>query len=434
MRLVIHFARFGPYHLARLRAAAAELGPLGWEVIGLQTASLDTTYDWRESIGDSVANGEGTDRVLTIFPGRVYEEISTGECLRQLFVCLSDLAPDVLAVPGWGTLDACLSLAWCRIKGARAVIMSETREVDGRRRWPRESIKAMLVRQACGALVGGEAHRDYLIKLGIPASRIVTGYNVVDNTYFASEAARWRGGLSSVASAKEDSDAELPRPYFLASNRFIERKNLVRLIEAYARYVSGSLNHAPGTGNEERSTPWSLCLLGDGQMKPWLMTRCRELGLNVIESAPWELETSNLSRASETGVAKPATAEGSVFFPGFRQIEELPRFYAHAGAFIHPALEEPWGLVVNEAMACGLPVLSGNNVGAAAELVREGITGWTFDATNVAAMAETMGRLAALSEEERLAMGKAGAAFLEERCPTRAFGVGMGKVIGCLAV
>ncbi len=184
------------------------------------------------------------------------------------------------------------------------------------------------------------------------------------------------------------------------------------------------------------------------------MTRCRDLGLKVVESGPWELETSNLKpepsfqnrrsqtptsatvdlQAPETG---PLTADSqpptesppTVYFPGFRQIEELPRFYAHAGAFIHPALEEPWGLVINEAMACGLPVLSGDNVGAAAELICEGVNGWTFDATDVAAMAEAMGRVAALSEEERLAMGRAGAARLEERCPTQAFASGLRNLL-----
>jgi 1,2-diacylglycerol 3-alpha-glucosyltransferase len=421
MRLVLHFARFGPYHLARLRSVAEELAPLGWEVIGLQTASTDATYEWRESLpGPGSAGGEGD--LVTLFPGRVYDEIPSWECRRRLAACLDELAPDAVAVPGWGSLDARLSLGWCRRHGAKAVIMSETREIDGARLWWKEQIKRLMMRHVHGALVGGAAHRDYLATLGIPLSRIELGYNVVDNAYFAAESAKWRdaGRLSAVASGKE-------APFFLASNRFIERKNLMRLIEAYAEFCQRSTAlTSPETGPP--TAPWSLCLLGDGHLKARLIARCHELRLAVIESAPWE---SSLAEATEGRSADRPSIDttGTVYFPGFRQIEELPRFYAAAGAFIHPALEEPWGLVLNEAMACGLPVLSGSHVGAAAELIREGSNGWTFDAGDTREMAEAMARLASLTEAERLEMGRASAEWLEERCPTEAFGRGLRSLL-----
>ncbi|MGC6458297.1 MAG: glycosyltransferase, partial [Akkermansiaceae bacterium] len=98
---------------------------------------------------------------------------------------------------------------------------------------------------------------------------------------------------------------------------------------------------------------------------------------------------------------------------------------AHAGCFVHPALEEPWGLVINEAMACGLPILSSANVGAAEELVDDGVNGWAFDAADVGQIAEAMGRIAALEFEEISALGQASVRILEERCPTEAFGQGL---------
>jgi len=407
MRLVLHFARFGPYHLARLRAVAEELAPLGWEVIGLQTASTDAVYDWRESLPDSgMAGGDGG--VLTVFPGEVYEEVSSRECRRRLLACLDELAPDAVAVPGWGSRDARLSLAWCRRRGAKVVVMSETRKIDGARLWWKELIKRWVMRDVHGALVGGAAHRDYLVTLGIPLPRIEMGYNVVDNAYFAEESAKWSDSAGL---------------FFLASNRFIERKNLMRLIEAYAEFCQRSTAMtSPETGAP--TATWSLCLLGDGHLKARLIARCHELRLAVIESAPWEGFAEETTQGAES-VALEGGVAGTVYFPGFRQIEELPRFYAAAGAFIHPALEEPWGLVLNEAMACGLPVLSGDHVGAAAELIREGINGWTFDAGDVGAMSEAMIRLASLTETDRLAMGRASSQWLEERCPTEAFGRGL---------
>lgn len=420
MRLLLHFARFGPYHHARLQSAAEGLAPHGWEVIGLETASADATYAWDESL-PAGEGATGKVKIKTVFAGRLLEDLSAAELRAGLSDALAALAPDVVAVAGWGSVDARLLLTWCRKNRVKVIVMSETREADGKRVWWKERWKSWLLRSVHGALVGGASHREYLVKLGVPRDRIQTGYNVVDNVYFAAEAARWRvmDGLPSVASAKE-------APYFLASNRFIERKNLERLIDAYALCCQQPSSYCPlPTANCPLPTaPWNLCLLGDGPLRSQLLSRCHELGLNVVESAPWENQES-LHRPPVTAHRSPPT----VFFPGFRQIGELPRFYAHAGAFVHPALEEPWGLVINEAMASGLPVLSGGNVGAAEELIEEGEAGWTFDATDLDAMTSAMTRLATLSEAERLAMGSRAAALLEKLCPTRAFGQGIRRLL-----
>jgi glycosyltransferase involved in cell wall biosynthesis len=97
-----------------------------------------------------------------------------------------------------------------------------------------------------------------------------------------------------------------------------------------------------------------------------------------------------------------------VYLPGFRQIGELPRFYAHAGAFVHASTTEQWGLVVNEAMASGLPVLVSNLCGCAPELVVEGINGFTFDPRDVDELARGMRRIASMDESERAGLASAG--------------------------
>jgi glycosyltransferase involved in cell wall biosynthesis len=120
---------------------------------------------------------------------------------------------------------------------------------------------------------------------------------------------------------------------------------------------------------------------------------------------------------------------GLVVFPGFRQIGELPSFYAGAGAFVHPALEEPWGLVINEAMASGLPVLSSRNVGAAEELVVEGKTGFLFDPKNVEEIAAALVKIVAMEPEKRLAMGRAAFEHVEHVAPLKVFGEGLAKLL-----
>jgi hypothetical protein len=83
-----------------------------------------------------------------------------------------------------------------------------------------------------------------------------------------------------------------------------------------------------------------------------------------------------------------------VTFAGFRQIEELPYYYAAASCFVHPALIEPWGLVVNEAMAAGLPVIVSARAGCADDLVEHGANGFVFDPANVNDLARCMTQLA----------------------------------------
>jgi glycosyltransferase involved in cell wall biosynthesis len=131
------------------------------------------------------------------------------------------------------------------------------------------------------------------------------------------------------------------------------------------------------------------------------------------------VETKAILIPSKTGVV----------FAGFRQIHELPDFYAAAGAFIHPALEEPWGLVVNEAMAAGLPVLSSRNVGAAEELVEEGVTGFLFDPQSADAIALAMERMVSMDSLSRRAMGDAARRMVERKAPKRAFGEGLARLL-----
>ena len=206
-------------------------------------------------------------------------------------------------------------------------------------------------------------------------------------------------------------------PYFLASNRFVERKNLKGLIRAYARYVDSF---------QGGKKAWPLVLLGDGELRAELEALCGELGLITARG----LSHGGAEHAEgESLKLKTLTTGGLVVFAGFRQIEELPAFYAGAGGFVHPALEEPWGLVINEAMASGLPVLSSRNVGAAEELVVDGKTGYLFNPNNIEEMANALSKVAGMNQEERLTMGRAAFEMLERKAPVEAFGEGLAKLL-----
>jgi glycosyltransferase involved in cell wall biosynthesis len=199
--------------------------------------------------------------------------------------------------------------------------------------------------------VGGTPHADYLARLGMPRDRIFLGYDIVDNDYFSAKAAEVRGQEEEFRKR-----LGLPGKYFLASARFIEKKNLPRLMEAYARYRQLA----------QPSEMWDLVLLGDGPLR---------------ESLNQQLSNLNLAQ--------------HVHLPGFKQYDELPAYFGLAGAFVHASATEQWGLVVNEAMASGLPVLVSRRCGCATDLVCEGGNGFTFEHDNVEAIANLMLKISA---------------------------------------
>ena len=98
--------------------------------------------------------------------------------------------------------------------------------------------------------------------------------------------------------------------------------------------------------------------------------------------------------------------------PGFKQYDELPGYYALANAFVHASTTEQWGLVVNEAMASGLPVIVSNRCGCVPELVREGVNGFTFDPDDTGQLSELM---LSLSKESQLpVMGNASRSIISD--------------------
>ncbi|NNJ85016.1 MAG: glycosyltransferase family 4 protein, partial [Gammaproteobacteria bacterium] len=347
MTIVVIWSRFGPYHLARLHGLATYTENSGVSVVGLEVAQRDH-YAW------NVHAGANSFRRNTLFPQRDYDSLSRFEIQFAVTRALDKLRPNAVAVNGWSVPEARAAMGWCRRNGIATVLMSETKEDDGsgKRAWWKETIKGRLVRRYNAALVGGHRQADYLVKFGFPRNRIFTGYDVVDNDYFARGAARARSDLEKLRN-----QYRLPKRYFFACTRFLPRKNLDGLLRAYAVYRKTCTN-----------IPWSLVIAGAGE---------EERGLRQLAA---QLNVPDLHWA------------------GFLQYEQLPVFFGLASAFIHPALAEPWGLVVNEAAASGLPLLVAHPVGARYELLAEDEIGLIFDPKDVTDMARALRKMADMSD------------------------------------
>ncbi len=369
MNFAVCFTNFGPYHLARLRALAALLELRGDRLFAYEVSGSERAYPWERTKRDEAFQW------TTLFPDRALETLDPAVCRRGMIAALDRDRPDALGIVGYARPESVAAARWARRHGRPAILMSESQAVDRPRTWLKEMLKRRRVGWFDSALVGGPRHRHYLTHLGMPADRIALGYNAVDNDHFASEARRAREsptGRSGLPQA----------PYFLTVCRFVPEKNLTRLIQAFARYREQS----------DAQTAWDLVICGDG------------LGIADVNDA----------------VARSGCAQ-AIHQPGFLQVHELPRWYAHAGAFVLPSLSEPWGLVANEAAACGLPLLISNRAGCVDTLVPEpdGSTGGRFDPYDIEEMTTKLSWMATCPADERGAIGRRSAETVATWGPDR---------------
>jgi glycosyltransferase involved in cell wall biosynthesis len=294
-----------------------------------------------------------------------------GSLEALVFRQLDSIGPDVVAIPGWASPESFAGMKWAKRRGARLVLMSDSQAHDAPRTSLRERIKARIVGRCDAALVAGTPHRDYVVALGMPADRVFLAYDVVDNEHFYA-------GADAARAEPADHRARLglPARYILASARFVPKKNLQRLIEAYA-VASARVDRPP-----------RLLIAGDGEQRPALEAQVAALGL-----------------------------EGVVLLPGFFGFTDLPALYGLSEGFVHVPTSEQWGLVVNEAAASSLPMVLSRACGAASELMQEGEGGWLADAGNAGAIADALERLMTLTPDQRSRMGAANCARVAHWSP-----------------
>lgn len=385
MHVVVVFLNIGGYHAARLRAMACACAQRGWSFTAVQIFAATAHHPW----GD--LENEIKFPVKTLIAAQASKQTEDFTDLNDAPTLLADaldeLKPGAVAIPGWGDKATRRALTWCRRYDASAILMSESKRDDAKRNWLKEKIKSsMYVKRFDTALVGGKIHKDYLIELGFNSQRIFTGYDAVDNDYFASGARRAR---SDQRAARARQPLIPPRPYFMAATRLLERKNIYRLVQAFAAYRE----------QVGASEAWDLVVCGSG------------------------VEEANIRKAIDE-----LKLTDAVHLPGFVAYKDVADWYGLAQAFVHPALQEQWGLVVNEACAAGLPILCSRTVGACSELVRDGVNGLTFNPEDVSEITEALTRIHQTPADKRRRMGAESESTVAAYSPEN-FAVGMMQAI-----
>jgi glycosyltransferase involved in cell wall biosynthesis len=239
-----------------------------------------------------------------------------------------------------------LRLAWWR--GWRTALWVEvTFGAWVRRRGWKEALKRAVFQRADGIITAGQDGRAFAMRYGVPSERIQIARHVVDAGYFASESAAWRPERDRIRA-----ELGVSGVVFIYAGRLWRGKGIGPLLAAYASVA------------RDLPDDTSLLLVGDGPERALIARACELDGLHVK-------------------------------LAGFRQKAELPRMYAAGDVFVFPTLGDPYGLVVDEAMAAGLPVISTTAAGEIRERVADGVNGYLVPPNDPAALAAAMRRLAA---------------------------------------
>lgn len=395
--LGVLWSQYGPYHFARISALKTHAASQA--IHALEIASRTHDYEWSRS--------GATVNLITLFPGDVAERLSFWRVFFRTRKSFAQLKLDVCFIPSYSPKQPLAALLAARSLGIRTVLMIDSHKGTMRTRTLGTWLKRRLVRLFDAALVGGGPQMTYVESLGMHRDSIFVGYDSVDNDYFARRAEETRA-----RAAEFRHRYDLPSRYFLSLGRFLPKKNLDTLIRAYRRFLDAA------------ATKTHLVMVGSGAEETNLRMLCDELRLPVYNKM-----------ASKIDVQESSTADGApgVHFYGFRQIEENPIFYALADAFILPSAVEEWGLVINEALSCSLPVVVSETVGSAEDLLRAGSppgaewstgekpglakcirqNGFVFDPKSAAALTEALLTLDS-DPALRQSMGRAGRLIVED--------------------
>jgi glycosyltransferase involved in cell wall biosynthesis len=256
--------------------------------------------------------------------------------------------PEVIVCGGYGYLASWQVLGWARRSKRPVFLWSESNQQDQRRGMPHvEMLKRRFMAACSGFVVPGKSAAEYVATFGVLRERIFVAPNAVDNAFFAAQASEARSRAAEMRRL-----FNLPERYFLCVGRLVFSKGVFDLLDAYSQL-------AP-----ELRSKLGLLFVGDGAEQP-------------------ELE----ARAA-------ATHPGSVRFDGFAHREQLAVYYALAETLVFPTHTDPWGLVVNEAMACGIPIVATDAGGCIIDLVQDGWNGYVVPKNTPEKLAEALAKVA----------------------------------------
>lgn len=273
---------------------------------------------------------------------RSLDSVTLWERVQGVFKTFHTFQPDVLTITGYYDWAQVLLLVYAKIRGKKVTVSVESSQMDRTRHAGKELIKKIIFKLTDAFFCFGTSSVNYLLALGVPEAKIAVRQGaVVDNTRIRQRYDHARAEIRPPG---------LPTRNFIYVGRLAPEKNLLTLLEAFHTAVKS-----------DQIADWGLILVGDGP-----------------ERVPLE----------DFVIKNELTQR--VQFTGGVGWQTVPDYLAHADVLILPSFSEPWGLVVNEALVCGMPVIVSDKCGCAEDLVKAGENGFLFDPTDQQALMDAM--------------------------------------------
>jgi glycosyltransferase involved in cell wall biosynthesis len=269
-----------------------------------------------------------------------YENIPNTTRAKKMLYWVRKFKPDVVNVSGYYEPAMNTVIFYCRLVGIKVIISVDSTEEDKPNIWWKEAIKRFVVNRAQGFFCYGSKAAEYMLKFGAKPHQILLENNAVDNQKISSI---YQSALPVRNTEKEKFGL---RPYnFIYTGRLMAIKNVDNLLIAFSKLKTDN---------------WGLIILGDGAEREKLKKYVAEnklAGVSFIDGQAWY---------------------------------DVPKFMALGDVFVLPSYSEPWGLVVNEAMVNGMPVIVSNKCGSSHDLVKNGKNGYTFNPYDTEELAAIM--------------------------------------------
>lgn len=263
-----------------------------------------------------------------LFPDKSSHEVTIADLQKELFSKLDEINPDIVITGSIVFFSGALGIRWAKLNSKKFVMFDDAKPSQVKRNFIVRWVKNLITAQIDGLwLPAAEYDKEYP-NLNPGEILFFHGYNCIDNELF-----------------KFREQKEMDRTVIICVARLVPIKNLANLLKAWKLI-------------EAKKTDYKLVIIGDGPE----FEKLNKLKLNL------ELET--------------------VVFLGAIPNTDIPTYFNNANAFVLPSLSESWGLVVNEALAAGLPVLLSNKINASKSLLKEGINGYGFNPHSVSSMTD----------------------------------------------
>jgi glycosyltransferase involved in cell wall biosynthesis len=340
-----------------------------------KTRGIDTSFvQIAETDDERVALGD-VDLSYHQYPFRLLFRgaFSTPSRYRRAAMLVNDLLKnpaDLVVMPGYHRVEYWAMLIVCMLLRRRRAVFCDSTEFDRPKFEWKEFAKKQFFKRCDGFFCYGIRSKEYLMKYGVDASKIIYRYQAaaLPHEYDAANVlVRYQEGNGKASSISR----------FIYVGRLSIEKGLNDLLDAFKRLHS-------------KSKGARLDLVGAGPLRTELMARVSELGLGE-----------------------------AVSFLGAKGIDEIASLFVDSTALVLPSHSEPWGLVVNESLSYGCPVVVSNVCGCVPDLVKDGVTGYSFEMGDVEALSSAMQSTAAMAED-RVAVAKRCLEVISAFTPTRA--------------